>query len=201
MRNMLLILLATVLFASCSSKELRVQRYQLPSDAPNPAKPADEFYVIGAGDTLEIGIWKEPDLSGPVKVRPDGFVTLALVNEIRAAGLTTGELRKILEQKYQEFIASPFVTIRVTNITSTEIFVVGQVAKPAPYPAVGNDTVLQMITRAGGVTVFAETHDIKILRRDGNNTVTEYRVDYEAIMNGDLKQDIVLRPGDRVIVP
>jgi polysaccharide export outer membrane protein len=189
-----------LLIASCGTKELRVQKYQLPSDSPDPAKFADEFYVIGPGDLLEIVVWKEPTLSGPVKVRPDGFVTLALVNEVRAAGLTTAQLRKTLEQKYADFVSSPFVTIRVTNITSSEIFVIGQVAKPAPYPASGNDTVLQMLSRAGGLTLFANPHNIKVARREGNQ-VTEYVVDYDAILNGDLKQDIVLRPGDRIIVP
>jgi polysaccharide export outer membrane protein len=201
MRIASILFLAILLFlTACGTKDLRVQRYQVPVDTPNPAKPSDEFYVVGPGDNLEVVIWKEPALSGPVKVRPDGFVTLPLVNEVRASGLTTAELRKTLEQKYQEFISSPFVTIRVTNITSSEIFVVGQVAKPAPYPATGNDTVLQILTRAGGLTLFAELHDIKVIRREGNS-VTEFIVDYEAIMKGDLKQDIVLKPGDRVIVP
>jgi polysaccharide export outer membrane protein len=193
-------LLVMLFFASCGTKELRVQQHQLTADAPDPAKPAEEFYVIGPGDTLEIVVWKEPTLSGPVKVRPDGFITLALVNEVQAAGATTAQLRKILEEKYREFVASPFVTIRVTSITSSEIFVIGQVAKPSAYPATGNDTVLQLLTRAGGLTIFAERHDIKVVRRDGGK-VTEYIVDYDAIVKGDLRQDILLRPGDRIIVP
>ena len=184
---------------SCGTKELRVQQYQLPADTPDPAKPPDEFYVIGPGDALEIVVWKEPTLSGPVKVRPDGFITLPLINEIQAVGMTTGQLRKILEDKYREFVASPFVTIRVAGITSSEIFLIGQVAKPGAYPATGNDTILQLLTRAGGLSIFADRHDIKIVRREGGK-VTEYIVDYDAIVKGDLKQDILLRPGDRIIV-
>ena len=184
---------------SCGTKELRVQQYQLPADTPDPAKPPDEFYVIGPGDALEIVVWKEPTLSGPVKVRPDGFITLPLINEIQAVGMTTGQLRKILEDKYREFVASPFVTIRVAGITSSEIFLIGQVAKPGAYPATGNDTILQLLTRAGGLSIFADRHDIKIVRRAGGK-VTEYIVDYDAIVKGDLKQDILLRPGDRIIV-
>ncbi len=177
-----------------------MQQYQLAADVPDPAKPADEFYVIGSGDVLDIVIWKEPALSGSAKVRPDGFITLPLINEVQVAGSTTAQSRKILEGKYREFLTSPFVTIRVASITSSEIFLIGQVAKPGAYPVVGNDTVLQLLTRAGGLTIFAERHDIKVVRRDGGK-VTEYIVDYDAIVKGDLRQDIVLRPGDRIIVP
>lgn len=192
----LLILLPTV---SCGMKELRVQEYQLGSDVPNPAKPPDEFYTIGPGDALDIVVWKEPTLSGSAKVRPDGFITLPLINEIQAVGMTTGQLRKVLEEKYREFVATPFVTIRVTGITSNEIFLIGQVAKPGAYPVVGNDTILQLLTRAGGLSIFADRHNIKVVRRlEGK--VTEYMVDFDAIVKGDLKQDIVLRPGDRIIV-
>ena len=193
-------LIAGLVLVSCSTKELRVQQYQVPADAPDPAKPPEEFYLIGPGDALDVVVWREPALSGPVKVRPDGFITLPLVNEVQAVGLTTGQMRKLLEEKYREFVANPFVTIRVAGISSSEILVIGQVAKPATYPATGNDTVLQLLTRAGGLTVFAERHDIKVVRRDGAK-VTEYIVDYEAIVKGDLRQDLLLRPGDRVIVP
>ena len=193
-------LLILLPLASCATKELRVQELQLAADVPNPAKPPDEFYVIGPGDALEIVIWKEPTLSGSAKVRPDGFITLPLINEVQVLGLTTAQLRKTLEEKYREFVASPFVTIRVAGITSSEIFLIGQVAKPGAYPAIGNDTVLLLLTRAGGLTIFADRHDIKVMRRDGGR-VTEFIVDYDAIVKGDLKQDIVLRPGDRIIVP
>jgi polysaccharide export outer membrane protein len=201
MKNAKFLFCALILLSiiSCGTKELRVQQYQLPADTPDPAKPPDEFYVIGPGDALEIVVWKEPTLSGPVKVRPDGFITLPLINEIQTVGMTTGQLRKILENKYREFVASPFVTIRVAGITSSEIFLIGQVAKPGAYPATGNDTVLQLLTRAGGLSIFADRHDIKIVRREGGK-VTEYIVDYDAIVKGDLKQDILLRPGDRIIV-
>jgi polysaccharide export outer membrane protein len=87
----------------------------------------------------------------------------------------------------------------VAGITSSEIFLIGQVAKPGAYPATGNDTILQLLTRAGGLSIFADRHDIKIVRRAGGK-VTEYIVDYDAIVKGDLKQDILLRPGDRIIV-
>ncbi|MGE5304031.1 MAG: polysaccharide biosynthesis/export family protein [Alphaproteobacteria bacterium] len=198
-RFLTFVLILAVLGA-CSTKDLRVQEYRLSSDTPDPAKPPEEFYVIGAGDSLNISVWKEPTLGGPVKVRPDGFITLPLLNEVQVAGLTTGQLRKVLEEKYKEYTTDPFITIRVEGIASSEVFLVGQVGKPGAYPLAGNDTLLQLLTRAGGLGIFAERSNVRVVRRDGDK-VTEFIVDYDAIVNGDLKQDILLRPGDRIIVP
>jgi polysaccharide export outer membrane protein len=167
---------------------------------PDPAKPPEEFYVIGAGDVLNISIWKEPTLSGTVKVRPDGFVTLSLVNEVQVVGMTTAQLRKVLEDKYKEFTVDPFVTVRLEAIASSEVFLLGQVNRPGALPLNGNETLLQILTRAGGLAIFADRSNLRVVRREGDK-ITEYIVDYDAIIKGDLKQDILLRPGDRIIVP
>ena len=188
------------LVGGCSAKELRVQEFRLAADTPNPAKPPEEFYAIGAGDALNVHVWKEPTLSGTVKVRPDGFITLPLVNEVQVVGLTTGQLRKILEEKYKDYTIDPFVTIRVEGIASSEVFLVGQVTKPGALPLNGNETLLQILTRAGGLALFADRSNLRVVRRDSDK-ITEYIVDYDAIIKGDLKQDILLRPGDRIIVP
>ena len=198
--NYFAFILIAALVASCAAKELRVAEYRVTADTPDPTKAPDEYYVMGPGDGLNIQLWNEPTLSGPVKVRPDGFVTLPLVNEVQVTGLTTAELRKQLESKFKEYVRDPVVTIRVEGIASSEIFLVGQVTRPGAYPLTGNDTVLQVITRAGGLTIFAQRRDIKTVRRTGDK-VTEYVSDYDAIVAGDLKQDIILRPGDRVIIP
>jgi polysaccharide export outer membrane protein len=192
--------LLAFLLVACGPKELRKHEYKLPPGTPNPAAPPAEFYTIGPGDVLEIVVWKEPSLSGPATVRPDGFVTLSLVNEVQAVGLTTAQLRQLLEEKYQEFITSPSITVRVTTIASSEIFVIGEVNTAGVYPITGNQTLLQLITRAGGLTTFADRHNIRVIRREGEK-VHEYLVDYDAILKGDLQQDLLLRPGDRVIVP
>lgn len=139
-------------------------------------------------------------MGGAVKVRPDGFVTLPLINEVQVVGLTTGQLRKTLEEKYKEYTTDPFVTIRIEGIASSEVFLLGQVGKPGAFPLVGNESILQLLTRAGGLSVFANRSNIRVVRRDGDR-VTEYIVDYDAIIQGDLKQDVLLRPGDRIIVP
>ena len=188
------------LVGGCSAKELRVQEFRLAADVPNPAKPPEEFYAIGAGDVLNISIWKEATLSGTVKVRPDGYVTLPLVNEVQVVGMTTSQLRKVLEEKYKEFTTDPFVTVRLEGIVSSEVFLVGQVNKPGALPLNGNETLLQILTRAGGLAIFADRSNIRVVRRD-REKLTEYIVDYDAIVKGDLKQDILLRPGDRIIVP
>jgi polysaccharide export outer membrane protein len=92
------------------------------------------------------------------------------------------------------------VSIRVEGISSAEVFLVGQVTKPGAYLLGGNESLLQILTRAGGLTIFADRDEIRVVRREGAK-VTEYVVDYDAIVKGDLKQDILLRPGDRIIVP
>ena len=202
MKNKLSI--ATVMIAAvllgCATKDLRVQEFQVAAGTPDPSKPPEQFYVIGAGDTLNINVWKEPTLSGTVIVRPDGYITLPLINEVQVAGQTTANLRNTLEDKYKEFTTDPFVTIRVEAIASSEVFLVGQVTKAGAFPLSGNETLLQLLTRAGGLGIFADRSNIRVVRRDGIR-VTEYTVDYDAIIKGDLKQDVLLRPGDRVIVP
>jgi len=199
-RKVVLVTIFGLLGSSCATKDLRIQEFRVAAGTPDPAKPPEEFYVIGAGDGLSINVWKEPTLSGSVRVRPDGFVTLPLINEVQVVGLTTGQLRKTLEEKYKEYTTDPFVTIRVEGIASSEVFLLGQVGKPGAFPLVGNESILQLLTRAGGLSVFANRSNIRVVRRDGDR-VTEYIVDYDAIINGDLKQDVLLRPGDRIIVP
>jgi len=177
-----------------------MQEFRVAAGTPDPAKPPEEFYLIGAGDSLNINVWKEPTLSGSVKVRPDGYVTLPLINEVQVVGLSTGQLRKLLEEKYKEFTTDPFVTIRVEGIASSEVFLVGQVSRPGVLPLNGNETLLQLLTRAGGLALFADRSNVRVVRRDGDK-ITEYIVDYDGLIRGDLKQDILLRPGDRIIVP
>jgi polysaccharide export outer membrane protein len=110
---------------------------------------------------LNINIWKEPSLSGTVKVRPDGFVTLSLVNEIQVVGMTTAQLRKVLQDKYKDFTVDPLTTVRLESIASSEVFLVGQVLRPGALPLNGNESLLQVLTRAGGLSVFADRNNIR----------------------------------------
>jgi polysaccharide biosynthesis/export protein len=193
--------LVVTFLCGCATKELRVQEFRISPDTPDPAKPPEEFYVIGAGDSIGIQVWKEPTLSGQVTVRPDGYVTLPLLNEVQVVGLTTGQLRKLLEQKYKEFTTDPFVTISIGGIASAEVFLIGPgTGKNGAFPLKGNETIMQLLTRSGGLGIFADRSNIRIVRREGPK-ITEYIVDYDAIIKGDLKQDLLLRPGDRIIIP
>jgi len=200
-RNAAMGILMVLFGGSCATKDLRIQEYRVAQETPDPSKPPEEFYVVGPGDSFSVQVWKEPTLSGTVTVRPDGFVTLPLINEIQVVGLTTGQLRRLLEEKYKEFTTDPFVTISISGISSAEVFLIGPgVGRNGAFPLKGNESILQLITRMGGLGIFADRSNIRIVRRDGIK-VTEYVVDYDAILNGDLKQDLLLRPGDRVIVP
>jgi Periplasmic protein involved in polysaccharide export len=200
-RLLLGVSLIALTLVGCSTKELRIQEFRISPDTPDPASPPEEFYVIGSGDSISIQVWKEPTMSGTVTVRPDGYVTLPLLNEIQIVGLTTGQLRKLLEQKYKEFTTDPFVTISVGGITSAEVFLIGPgTGKNGAFQLRGNETILQLITRTGGLGIFADRSNIRLVRREGSK-ITEYTIDYDAIIKGDLKQDLLLRPGDRIIIP
>jgi len=200
MKVKIIVFALSLLIGGCATKDLRVSEYRVAPETPNPAKPPEEFYIIGAGDSIGVNVWKEPSLSGSVRVRPDGYVTLPLINEVQVVGLTTAQLRKLLEEKYKEFTTDPFVTIRVEGISSTEILLVGEVGRSGAFPLTGNETILQVLARVGGLGVFADRSNIRVIRREGDK-ITQYIVDYDAILKGDLKQDILLRPGDRIIVP
>ena len=191
--------LIVLLAGGCTTKELRVSEYRVSPDTPNPARPPEEFYIIGAGDSIGINVWKEPSLSGSAKVRPDGYITLPLINELQVVGLTTAQVRKLLEEKYKDFTTDPFVTIRIDGIASSEIFFVSR-GRSGAVPLSGNETILQLLSRMGGLGIFDDRSNIRVVRRDGDK-ITEYIVDYDAIIKGDWKQDILLRPGDRIIVP
>src|SRR5215475_7304371 len=165
------VLIPTVLslfLAGCATKDLRIQEYRIAQDTPDPARPPEEFYVIGPGDSFSVQVWKEPTLSGNVTVRPDGYITLPLINEIQVVGLTTGQLRKLLEQKYKEFTTEPFVTISVGGISSAEVFLIGPgTGRNGAFPLKGNESIMQLITRVGGLGIFADRSNIRLVRREG----------------------------------
>lgn len=194
-------LLVLTTLTGCPTKELRQLDTQVAPEINNPQTPPSESYVVGAGDVLQVVVWKEPALSGTVTVRPDGYITLPLVNEVQVVGLKTNDLRETLEKRFREYVTDAYVTVRVEKIASSEIFLIGEVTKPGAFALAGNDTLLQLLTRAGGFTPFADRHNIRILRRQADK-VTEFVVDYDAIIKkNDLKQDILLRAGDRIVVP
>jgi polysaccharide export outer membrane protein len=162
---------------------------------------SDAGYVIGPGDVLSIDVWKEPEMSKQVSVRLDGEVSLPLIDDIEAAGLTCTELRKQLEEKYKDFVDVPEVSVTVIESRSKRIYLLGKVARPGEYPMQKNMTIVQAISLAGGLAQWADSSDIKLIRKI-KGTEKTFRVDYDAIVAGeDLAQNVQLQPDDTIFVP
>ena len=176
------------------------------NSAPKPpALPAGVVppagYVIGPDDVLSIVFWKEKDISADVTVRPDGVISLSLINEVPAAGLTPEQLRVSITERAAQFVTDPTVTVIVKQINSRKVFITGQVPKPGPYPLGGPTTVLQMIATAGGVAEYADSENIRVMRTE-NGKPAAIRVNYKDISRGkNLQQNIELKPGDTIVVP
>jgi polysaccharide export outer membrane protein len=183
-----------------------VAQRQQPQAAPGAANvPAGAVippgYVIGADDILTIVFWRDKDMSAEVAVRPDGKISLPLLNDVDAGGLTPEQLRDRLTEAAGKLIEDPNVSVIVKTINSRKVFVTGQVGKPGPYPLSAPSTVLQLLATAGGVLEYAKSKDIRIMRTEGGKQVS-YKFNYKDVIEGkNLKQNIELKPGDTVIVP
>jgi polysaccharide biosynthesis/export protein len=150
---------------------------------------------------LQIDVWKEPELSMGVTVRPDGMITLPLVNDIHAAGLTTKDLQDLLTQQLKPYVNEPQVTVILRDIRSRKVFLVGKVGRPGPYLLNGHKTALELIVEGGGLAQFAKGGSIYLIRnRDGRETRMHFN--YKRALSGkDQKADIELLPGDMIVVP
>ena len=158
-------------------------------------------YQIGPGDVLNISVWKEDDLQLDVLVRPDGEITFPLVGEIKAGGLTTKALSDELVKKLKKFIPHPSVTVSVLKSISNKIYVIGKVNRPGEFTATGYLDVLQALTMAGGLTPYADSDEIKIIRRTDSGTKMKL-FDYDEVISGErLDMNIILQAGDTVVVP
>jgi polysaccharide export outer membrane protein len=168
--------------------------------APSPAT-TDPAYVIGAEDMLDISVWKEPDVSRVVPVRPDGRISLPLINDVQAAGSTPQQLAGAVAEKLRKYLNEPQVTVIVTAINSQRVFVVGEVLRAGAFPLLPGMTVLQALSSAGGFTTFADVKKIHVLRlRNGKHV--ELPFNYRDVLKGDNPdQNIKLEPGDTVVVP
>ena len=176
---------------------------------PDPATPPNvvggvevpDHYIIGPGDVLGIVFWREKELSGDVAVLPDGRITLPLINEVNAAGLTPEQLRTQLIEAARQFVTDPTATVVVRQVNSRRVFVTGLVAKPGQYPLYQTMTVLQLIATAGGLLEYAKSDDIVIIRREPSHIVS-FSFNYKEVMKKkNLHQNIDLKPGDTVVVP
>ena len=169
----------------------------VPTDGVKP--PAD--YVIGVDDALDVIYWQDKEMSASVTVRPDGNISLPLINDIKAAGLTPDELREEVTKVATKFVEDPTVSVVVKAINSRKVFITGQVAKPGPYLLTDTTTVLQMIAVAGGVAEYAKKGSITIVRRENGKEVV-HKFNYKDVSTGkSMAQNIALKPGDTIIVP
>jgi len=157
-------------------------------------------YVIGADDTLRISVWKEPDLTETLPVRPDGKISMPLLNDIPADGLTPLQLKDSITEKLKKYIADPRVTVVVTAMNSRRIFVTGEVAHTGPMALLPHMTMLQALAQAG-FTQFANLKAIYLLRTE-NGKQEKYPFNYKEVIKGNHpEQNIALKPGDTVVVP
>lgn len=208
--------------ATALSRPLVGDHSQAPSAPPKEGKKADELrtsppaspkkdesadpqdptvYRIGVEDDLQISVWKEPDLSTTVVVRPDGKITMPLLNDISVVGLQTSELQALLTEKLKPYVNEPQVTVIVRGIKSRKVFVFGQVARIGAYPLVGSKTVLELLAEAGGLGPFAKKGSIYILREIDHKKV-QIPFNYNDALKGkNPKESMELHPGDVVVVP
>jgi polysaccharide export outer membrane protein len=164
-------------------------------------KPHDNSFVIGNDDVLAINVWKEPDISRSIPVRSDGKISLPLVGEVQAAGLTPLKLEKDIAEKLKNYISEPEVTVMVQQINSQKFNILGQVARPGSYVLANSPTVLDAIALAGGFRDFAKQKSIYILR-PGAGGESHLRFNYKDVSQGkNMSQNIKLQPGDTIIVP
>lgn len=173
------------------------------SDVKSTVTPAttDPAYIIGPEDVLDINVWKEPDMTRVVPVRPDGKISLPLINDVQAAGSTPQQLATAVTDKLRKFLTEPQVTVIVTAINSQRVFVVGEVLRAGAFPLIPGMTVLQALASAGGFTTFADVKKIHVMRLV-NGKHTELPFNYREVLKGDNPdQNIKLQPGDTVVVP
>jgi polysaccharide export outer membrane protein len=194
-------LVATPLIVSCASSAM-VEPPATPSQAV--AKAADSNYIIGPGDTLEVFVWRNPDLSVTVPVRPDGKISTPLVEDMVAVGKTAPQLSRDLEKVLSEYVRVPKVNIIVTNAASafSLVKIVGQVQHPAALPYREGMRVLDAVLAVGGLTQFASGNRARIVRvsQNGQQVIIHIKL-ADLVNNGDVRENVPLKPGDVLVVP
>ena len=184
--------------SSCSTEyQLITPTSRLLADFHKNKRP----YLIGCGDVLDISVWGYDGLSARVVVRPDGGISVPLVGEVEARGVTVEALKRLLVREIGKYIRSPSVSVKVYEIRSMKYYVIGEVAKPGEYSLEVPVNVLQAIARAGGFSMYAKTDHVQIIRTEGSRKM-KIRFKYSQVIKGkNLNQNIPLRPGDVIVVP
>jgi polysaccharide export outer membrane protein len=187
----------------CLNAEAQAQESK-PALPPSGGSAVVDFgpdYLMGPGDVIDVGLWKDETLSKSLTVLPDGKISFPLIGEIRAAGRTIPQLKKEIEQKIARFAPDPIVSIEVRQVNSMLIYVIGRVNAPGRFSLNTNVNVLQALTMAGGVNPFAKRDKIKIFRQEGGQTKI-YPFKYDEVVEGtELEKNIILQRGDIIVVP
>ncbi|MGA2570380.1 MAG: polysaccharide biosynthesis/export family protein [Terracidiphilus sp.] len=171
-------------------------------DASSKVAHADDSYVIGDDDVLGVSVWKEPDLSKEIPVRSDGKISLPLIGEVDAAGRTPLQLEQEISSKLKNFITDPHVTVIVEKINSQKFNILGEVAKPGSYSLSTGETIVDAVAIAGGFKDFAKRKSIYVLRQSPGGEQSRINFNYQDFIKGkDTAVNIVLRPGDTIVVP
>jgi polysaccharide biosynthesis/export protein len=195
-----IILMLGVATAGVRAQDNASAKEKPPAAAAEPMSVAGPDYVIGADDTLHVSVWKEPDLTATLPVRPDGKISLPLLNDVTAAGLTPMQLANSLTEKLKKYLADPRVTVVVTAMNSQRIYATGEVLHTGAMNLLPNMTILQALSSAG-FTQFANTKGIYVLRAV-NGKQQKISVNYKQLIKGDaIDQNIILKPGDTIVVP
>jgi polysaccharide biosynthesis/export protein len=161
-----------------------------------------DAYAIGVGDVIEISVWKNPDLTVTVPVRPDGRISVPLLGDVQAAGVTPLALKNVLTNGFRDYITAPGVSVVVKEVNSQKIFVTGEVAKPGAYDLKSRTKVMQALAMAGGLTAYAKQRVIVLRDGQGGRSDRRIEVDLGAIVSGrHPEENITLQPGDTLVVP
>jgi|HubBroStandDraft_1064217.scaffolds.fasta_scaffold00467_10 polysaccharide export outer membrane protein len=200
-----IVLLAFAVPAGAQTNAAAKPATQAPSAAsPTPASKAateDPNYVIGPQDVLDINVWKESELTRSVPVRPDGKISLPLLNDVQAAGLTPTKLAEEITTSLKKFVTDPQVTVIVTVINSQRVYILGEVNRAGAYPLLPGMTVLQALSSSGGFSQFANVKKIYVLRTEEGKS-EKYPFNYKDVIAGrHAEENIVLKAGDTVVVP
>ena len=196
------------LFCQTQDKESAGKPAQPAQATAQPAEPlpalaagaAAETYVIGASDVVTVSVWKEPTLSGSLLVRPDGMISLPLLGDVQASGLTPLQLADQISAKLKKFIQDPNVSVVVSQIHSKVVYLLGEVGKKGPVEMTSGMTLLEAIAFAGGLTDYANTKKIYILRNEAGKQ-ERIPVHYKEALRGNSDFNLVLQPGDTIVVP
>lgn len=157
-------------------------------------------YVIGPADVIHVNVWKNTDLSQSVTVDPNGFVSLPLLGDVHVAGMTTDQMAAVLSSRLASYMVNPLITVSVVDIRSRQVYITGEVGKSGAYPLIVPVTILQLIAQAGGLNAYAKRKDIYVLRTTNGRT-EKLPFNYTKVTHGDGRDNILLQPGDTVIVP